>query len=523
MRVTILLWMGLFFTACTAAPLVEQATATIVIAPATEQSTNVATIVHTPTSQPTITPMPMPTATATISVTEMPLPIIAISADYPHPPPNGQWQLLQTNDPAHALANGTADAAVLPDRDGDVIGRIPLAISVPFTDEWEATTAAKAAEIQANGHEFAVIKPWNEIEPTQKALRIDGLHPADPDYPLQATWSLHVNPVSQIDASEIAALWSAAWPQEQSVHLAAVGDIMLDRFLGERIRRGDLAYPFAALQEELASADFTLGNLESSLGDTGEPEPKSYVFQAPPDAAAALALAGFDLVSLANNHALDYGTEALAQGIDLLTANNVAAIGAGADDTAARSPHIVTIDGMTLAFLGYVHVPNEYRGYNMEKWEAEPDKPGVAWGHPELISADVTAILPHVDHVVVVLHSGYEYKIPPSPAQRDAAHAAIDAGATLVIGHHAHILQGVEFYGDGVIVYGVGNFAFEIDGDPATVILNAWLDDSGVRQIEFIPALIQIGGQPRAAAAWEAPNILSQIYGRTRQLNPELR
>jgi poly-gamma-glutamate capsule biosynthesis protein CapA/YwtB (metallophosphatase superfamily) len=100
-----------------------------------------------------------------------------------------------------------------------------------------------------------------------------------------------------------------------------------------------------------------------------------------------------------------------------------------------------------------------------------------------------------------------------------AARTAIDAGADLVIGHHAHVLQGVEFYQDGVIVYGLGNFAFEIDGDPSTAILNVWLDQDGVRQLEFVPAIIQFGGQPRLAEAWEAGEILQKIYRLTNPLN----
>ena len=100
-----------------------------------------------------------------------------------------------------------------------------------------------------------------------------------------------------------------------------------------------------------------------------------------------------------------------------------------------------------------------------------------------------------------------------------AARAAIDAGARLVIGHHAHILQGVEFYGTGVIVYGLGNFAFEIDGDPRSAILNVWLDARGVRQIAFTPTIIQFGGQPRLATLEEATEIRDLIYRQTALLN----
>ncbi len=90
----------------------------------------------------------------------------------------------------------------------------------------------------------------------------------------------------------------------------------------------------------------------------------------------------------------------------------------------------------------------------------------------------------------------------------------------MVVGHHAHVLQGVEYYGDGVIIYGLGNFAFEIDGDPRTAILNLWLDNDGVRQIEFIPAIVQFGGQPRPSLGDEAAGTRNLVYMLTRRLNP---
>src|SRR5690606_24364420 len=208
-----------------------------------------------------------------------------------------------------------------------------------------------------------------------------------------------------------------------------------------------------------------------------------------PAAAQSLANAGFDVVSLANNRGMDYGPEALLQGLELLREQNVLPVGAGRDATEARSPAFVDADGMRLAFLGYVHVPVEGRSpfFDTQPWTATADTPGLAWAVLEEIAADVAAAKQQADHVIVVLHSGYEYVPPPSDPQRFAAWAAIDAGATMVIGHHAHILQGVEFYNGGVIVYGLGNFAFTIDGDPQTAILRAWLDREGVRQIEFIP------------------------------------
>ena len=252
----------------------------------------------------------------------------------------------------------------------------------------------------------------------------------------------------------------------------------------------------------------------------GEPAAKRYPFRSPPVAAEALAVGGVDLVSLANNHAQDYGPEALLQGIDLLHAAGVATVGGGADAAAAHAPHITEIGGLRVAFLGYVHVPIEaVTNFDTESWTATADVPGLAWGDPARIRADVAAVRPEVDLVVVILHSGYEYIEEPGEEQIAAARAAVDAGADLVVGHHAHILQGIHRYNDGVIAYGLGNFVFDIDGPPETTILNVWLDRDGVRQLELIPAIIQEHGRPRLAEPWEAGPILSRVYYLTTILN----
>ena len=115
---------------------------------------------------------------------------------------------------------------------------------------------------------------------------------------------------------------------------------MLDRALGEAIRAGDLTYPFAEITSLLMPTDFTVGNLESALGDQGAPVNNGYTFRAPPEAAQTLSMAGFDLLSLANNHALDYGPQALQQGMDLLHQQDIATVGAGPDQASAHQPYI---------------------------------------------------------------------------------------------------------------------------------------------------------------------------------------
>ena len=418
---------------------------------------------------------------------------------------NYQWQLAATEKEAQLRLSN--------EEDGVLLRQEPLALVVPFNASWDNTDEATAQGVLDYGHQLARAMPWRSINRTQKALRIDGRFPTDADYPFHETWSL-VGDAEYETAVVAAAPIFQALMADPIVRIAAVGDIMLDRTLGSVISDGGVEFPFKLVAEPLQNADIAIGNLETALGDVGQPAEKSYTFQSPPAAAESLAWGGFDVVSLANNHAVDFGPEALLQGIGLLKAQNVTPIGAGANAAQARSPYIMPVNGLNVAFLGYVYVPVEARGayFDTAVWTATETAPGVAWAVPEEIAEDVTAVQSQADLIVVVLHSGYEYVEAPSEEQAAAAHAAIDAGADIVIGHHAHILQAVEFYKEGVIAYGLGNFAFNIDGDANSAILNVWLDKNGVRQFEFIPAIVQYGGQPRLAEAWEAPAILEQIY-----------
>jgi poly-gamma-glutamate synthesis protein (capsule biosynthesis protein) len=173
-----------------------------------------------------------------------------------------------------------------------------------------------------------------------------------------------------------------------------------------------------------------------------------------------------------------------------------------------------------IAFLSYVNVPVEASsGFDTAVWTATENSPGLAWADPQQIQADLAGLSEDIDVVIVLLHSGIEYQAAPGEAQQAAAYAAVDAGADLVVGHHTHILQGIERYGEGVILYGTGNFAFDIDGDAATAMFHIWVDENGVREITLEPVLISWGGQPRVAEPWLAPGIRRRIYALTDLLN----
>lgn len=477
-----------------------------------------------PTATPTLLPTPEPTDTPTPPAplrlalpTQWEYAVRAVTAEMDFVP---GWQLLISNNAEQLLAAGDAEAALVRGEEGFFAGSIPLALAVPFATDWDGVTLAQARDIQANGHELVSLISWNQLSAEQRALLVDGRHVSDAEYPLQEPWSIS----ARLEASG-AARQLAPRLQEMSavrdVKVVAVGDIMLDRALGQAITAGDTQFPFTHVARIFQDADLTVANLESALGDVGQPANKSYAFRAPPEAARSLAQAGIDVVSLANNHGMDYGPEALQQGLSLLADAGIAAIGAGVDSDEAHRPYIVDVDELVLGFLGYVNVPVEGRApyFDTASWTATADTPGLAWADPEIITRDVDALRSQVDHVIVVLHSGYEYVPTPSPEQVAAARAAIDAGASLVIGHHAHILQGVEFRGDGVIVYGLGNFAFNITGPPQTALLAIWLHEGGVRQLQFIPAIIQGSGQPLLAAEPDAGAIRNQIYNLSRALN----
>jgi poly-gamma-glutamate synthesis protein (capsule biosynthesis protein) len=299
---------------------------------------------------------------------------------------------------------------------------------------------------------------------------------------------------------------------EPVVSLMAVGDLMLARQLGARLAAGEVDYPFALVAETLRSADITVGNLECAISDRGEPLPKSYRFRAPPPAAEALARAGFDLVTLANNHAMDYGPEALADTLGLLAGAGVAHVGAGRDAAAARAPAVLERNGLRIAFLGYVDVPVERSGWDARSVIAGDDSPGVAWADLEQIAADVAAASRQADVVVVLAHSGYEYREQPNPIQIAIGRAAIDAGAALALMAHSHTLQGVEHYNGGVIAYSLGNFAFEIERSRDSAILHVTLTRQGVQRLEWQPVVLDPNdGRPAPAQGAARERILESI------------
>lgn len=314
------------------------------------------------------------------------------------------------------------------------------------------------------------------------------------------------------------------------VTLAAVGDVMLGRGIATLIRERGPRYPWAEVAAVLREADITFANLEAPLTAVGSAQAKDFVFRAEPDSAQGLVWAGIDVVSLANNHTLDYGSEGLLATLEALRSVGVAYTGAGADGAAAHNPVVLTAKGLRVAFLAYVNVPDDsVSGFSTRRVAAGPATQGVAWGTAAAIRSDVARAREMADIVVVSLHSGYEYQEGPNQVQAELARAAVEAGAQLVLGHHPHVLQGLERRGGALIAYSLGNFIFDLDatdyaqpGLPSTLsaILRVTLSREGVVDYQVVPVRINPDdGRPLLVEGEAARPVLERIERLSALLN----
>ncbi|MEE8337130.1 MAG: CapA family protein [Dehalococcoidia bacterium] len=336
----------------------------------------------------------------------------------------------------------------------------------------------------------------------------DALPPTPPPAPAStatATPATASQPAPSLTATEAARPSPAPAP---TITIAAVGDLMFARDVTTLMQQHGAAYPFERVLPLFAGADLLIGNLEGTFTDRGEALDKYYTFRTPPALAETLRLAGFDAVSLANNHSYDFGLTGLKDTLDALAAAGVTSFGAGLNRERAYLPAVLGVDGITVALLGFDDIG--------ETRFAEGDGAGVAraslTNEPEIALAATWA-----DYVIVSLHAGTEYSPEPTSWQRALARNAIDAGADVVIGHHPHVLQPWERYNGGLIIYSLGNFVFDLDPDDLatlgsgpfeTAVAMITLSPDAPPQVEFRPAYIDpVENRPRPASATEAAAI----------------
>ncbi|MEW6511532.1 MAG: CapA family protein [Bacteroidota bacterium] len=270
---------------------------------------------------------------------------------------------------------------------------------------------------------------------------------------------------------------------QPTVTLRFGGDVLLGGYY-ESATAGRPAYAFEGFTA-LSDADVAMVNFEHPVTRQGKKVPKPYNFRMSPEYLPALTAAGIDIVSLANNHIFDYGKEGLFDTISYLDSIGILHVGAGRDREEAYRPVVLNIRGQKIGFLAY------YGGG--ESPGARRRSAGVARRELPLIRDQIDTLRrrDNVGFIVVNLHWGTEKALSPDASQRAFAHAVIDAGADAVIGHHPHVLQGIERYRNGVIAYSLGNLLFGGNSRDRydTGILEIRLEPDGPRY-RFMPVRI---------------------------------
>ena len=274
--------------------------------------------------------------------------------------------------------------------------------------------------------------------------------------------------------------------------LDAVGDITFGEQVGPAVLRYGGGYPWAAVAGTLRRADITTGNLETAISRAGVAAEKQYAFRGPPEALPPMrSSAGFDVLTLANNHSVDFGRGALLDTLRFVRAAGIKPIGAGATAAAAHRPALVDAGGIRIAFLGYSDV-------NPFGFPAEGSSPGTARAELASIATDVRAARRRADVVVCFFHWGTELHPAPEPRQQQFAAACLQAGAQVVLGAHPHVFGSVIRPGSRTLVaWTLGNFVFPSSGLTArTGILQLHVDARGVRGYRVLPVQID-GFRPR--------------------------
>ncbi len=297
----------------------------------------------------------------------------------------------------------------------------------------------------------------------------------------------------------------------EQITIAFGGDVHFEGLVGVRFADEGAAM-FAPIAQILSSADIAIVNFESAITERGEPVAKAYNFRAPYSALAALGKAGVDLVSLANNHGLDYGDDGLVDTLAAKRKSPVAVIGIGATERDAYRAHKTFVKGQTVAFLAASHVID---GPLVADWTARGKHPGIASAYEtERLLKAVRAARASSDTVVVYLHWGTEGSECPQDRQTTLATQLVEAGADIVVGAHAHRLQGAGRHGQAFVSYGLGNFIWYSHGGIGSItgVLTVKATGRQIDAYEFTPAVITDGvptplDDDRAKAAqvaWES-------------------
>lgn len=314
---------------------------------------------------------------------------------------------------------------------------------------------------------------------------------------------------------------AAVPPAEAELTIAAVGDIMLGHRAEPYLEREGPAYFFRNVLPVLQQGQVVIGNLESPVSNRGSAVPdKKFTLRVGRKAVDALHAAGIRVVTLANNHILDFGPPALQDTLTALAEGGILHSGAGMDLEDARQPAMLRTRGRTLAFLSYsLTFPVEFY--------ASPGRPGTAPGYKDFVRHDIEKVRPKADLVIVSFHWGAELMTAAKTYQRELGRLAVDWGADLVLGHHPHVLQELELYRGRLIAYSLGNFVFGSESSRTndSIILLCTFKGKSLVAVEAVPIDVnnyRVAYQPKVLTGTRADEVLGGLNAGSERLGARL-
>ncbi|RMD95278.1 MAG: CapA family protein [Calditrichaeota bacterium] len=305
--------------------------------------------------------------------------------------------------------------------------------------------------------------------------------------------------------------------EKNYLHVLAGGDVMVGHWTLDFLQQEGADYPFRRLKPVLGNAEIVFANLEAPFADSGRAVEKRFTFKVPTRFATGIKQAGINLLSIANNHILDYGMSGLEQTVAALNQAGLHFAGAGMSLEQAWQPAVLSTPAGTVAMLAFsMTFPREF-------W-ATDSTGGTAYPYEQKLVQTLDSLRRNVDFVIVSFHWGTEKMQTPKDYQVYFAHLAIDHGADLVLGHHPHVLQGIEIYRNRLIAYSLGNFAFSSFSRTATqsMLLKVVLHRHGLLFAKIYPLNIDntmVQFQPRLANEEGKKQIIAHIDSLSYALN----
>jgi poly-gamma-glutamate capsule biosynthesis protein CapA/YwtB (metallophosphatase superfamily) len=304
---------------------------------------------------------------------------------------------------------------------------------------------------------------------------------------------------------------------QQTLDLVTVGDIMLGRGVLNQMRaRGDYRFPYRAIKSELDAGDLRVGNLECMVTDMVAPpsDPSTFTFICPTRGYDGLTYAGFDIVTLANNHSNGEGQAVFNDMRAGLTKQGIRHTGGGDNLAEATTPAIASAKGVRVAILSYDNIAPQGPFATTGGW-------GLAPIDASRLPHDIAAARKQADLVIPYFHWGIEYTNDPTTYQQGVARAAIDAGADMVLGNHPHWTQGIERYKSKLIIYSMGNFVFDQDWSEATMegmLLHLYWRGGTLASVRFVPTKDVSRCQPKVMTPAEAVGVFARMWSGTDEL-----